>query len=476
MRRPWPPRRPSSLMARRTGWCLARGLAAALLVLLAGLGGARAQGSAAPPDDEQDCYIGRPVSRGICFLGLAAVDGVWNMAGGIRQGVEAIGLGTLGVNADLGTLWGATGWSFQATSYWIIGRQMSISLVGSQSQVSSNEAASTVRLAEFWVQRELGGFGSIRIGQIEPDTEFTISHGASWLVNGAFGYPVAISNAQPSGGPAYPFAAPGIRLALGDPDNGTGLRLALTSGDPVRQEVRASDPLRINRYFQGTGFSFQRGIAYFAEAVVGPAAPDDPASAGSIANPPRPWTVKFGGWYNNGGFDSVQYDENGLSLASPASNGVPRRFGQNLGAYAIVEGTVMRRPGSSLELFARGWWAPGDRNEFATQVDAGLLWRGPFGRPRDLASFGASMPIVGNPTRAYNRAQQAYGTPVPVQTYELALEASYGFEAIAPARLMVWPFAQVIVQPSALQPNAQYSATRGLPNAYVTGLRLSATF
>ena len=451
---------------------------AAALPLLAPLAPARADEVREGETRGFGCYIGRSVSPGVCVLGQGWLDTVWNARGGVRTGVQAIGLAMVGVNLDLGQLYGLDGWSTQVTGYGILGRQMTISLVGAQSTASSNETYSTVRLGEAWVQRRFGDLGSIRVGQIELDTEFTISHAASWLVNGGFGYPDIMANAQPSGGQQYPLPQPGIRIALGDPDDGNGFRFAITSGDPGGKYGVNNNGAWHNLY--GTTFSFARGINYIGEAVIGPGAPEEQETEGSMASPPRPWVIKVGGWYNNGGFNSVQTDENGLSLANPNSNGVPRRFGSNYGVHAIAEATVMRRPGSSLEVFTRGFWVPDDRNGFSWQFDAGMLWRGPFGRPRDMLSLGTSIPIVGNATRNYNRAQQYYGTPVEVQTYEWVLEASYGYEVVAPSRLMVWPFAQAIINPSARAPNptqqAGVSPTQGLPNAYLVGLRLTALF
>jgi porin len=449
------------------------------------LGGAvfvAAPAMANPPAQEEEavppCPIGRTVAPGVCLYAQGWLDTVTNLRGGVRTGTEALGFGYVATNLDLGQLYGLEGWSFQASLYGVLGRQMSVNLIGSQSTASSNEAFSMLRLGELWVQKAIPGVASLRVGQIELDYEFTVSHALSWLVNGGFGYPDIFAGFLPGGGQQYPLPQPGIRLALGDPDDGNGLRLAMTSGNPESNRTWSGTLERINPY--GPGFSFAGGIAYYAEAVFGPGAPDEPEMEGAIANTPRPWTVKLGGFYNNGGFNSVGTDDTGLSLANPNSSGVPYRYGSAYGAWAIAEGTVYRAPGTSLELAARAFYAPGGRSWFEWEFDIGLLWRGPFGRRRDVLQLGATLPIVGSATRAYNRAQEFYGTPVQVQDYELAMEVSYGYEVIAPSRLMLWPFAQAIIHPSARAPNPtqqpNVSPTLGLPDAYLVGLRITALF
>ena len=134
------------------------------------------------------------------------------------------------MDLDLGTLAGWEGWTARASAYGILGRQPSPSLIGSLASLSNAEAVPTFRLSELWVQREVEGIGSLRIGQIAADTEFFTAAAAGRLTNGTFGWPMGISYALPSGGPGYPFAAPGIRLALGDPEKGNGFRAAIMTG------------------------------------------------------------------------------------------------------------------------------------------------------------------------------------------------------------------------------------------------------
>ena len=81
---------------------------------------------------------------------------------------------------------GWQGWTARASAYGIVGRQPSPSLIGSLSSLSNAEAVPTFRLSELWVQREVEGIGSLRIGQIAADTEFFTAAAAGSLTNGTF--------------------------------------------------------------------------------------------------------------------------------------------------------------------------------------------------------------------------------------------------------------------------------------------------
>ncbi|MFC7557739.1 carbohydrate porin [Pseudoroseomonas wenyumeiae] len=98
--------------------------------------------------------------------------------------------------------------------------------------VSSAEALSTLRLSELWLERRFDGVASVRFGQLAADAEFFTAEATEHLTNGTFGWPLGMSTALPSGGPAYPLSAPGIRLELGDPSEDWGLRLAVFSEIP----------------------------------------------------------------------------------------------------------------------------------------------------------------------------------------------------------------------------------------------------
>ncbi len=431
------------------------GAAFALLLALAA--------TPAAAEDPPACAQGITLAPGLCLSTEATLDSIANVTGGVRSGVAAIGQVWSDLDADLERLAGLDGWSARLTVIGIYGRQPTATLTGGLAPTSSIEALSTLRLFEAWLERSFGDRGSLRFGQLAADMEFATIEGGRTLVSGTFGWPVALATTLPAGGPAYPLATPGIRLALGEPDTGHGLRLGLYSGNPGGRYGAETDPQRHNRY--GTTFSFSGGAFMIAEGVIGAAPPE--------ADAPRPWVAKLGAWYHNAGFDSPLYDTDGLPLADPASSGVPRRYGNNHGAYAVTEAVLWRADQQSIALFARGFAQPQDRNTIAWQVDGGVVWRGPLGRANDTAVLAASRAQVGASARGYDRDSDAFGNPTPTRSHETMVELNYD-AAIIPDRLFVRPLVQVLINPAARQPDERRSATEPLPNAAILGVRIVA--
>lgn len=438
-----------------------RAAALAGLALLAHPNALRAE------DVHPACEKGTAIAAGFCVEATLTADGFVNASGGVRRGGAAIGQLRLGAEMDFERLLGLQGWQGAVSAFAIHGRQPTPALVGSLAPVSNIEALSTLRLFELWLQRDVGEWGSIRFGQLAADAEFGVAAAGSNLVNGTFGWPVPLATSQPAGGPAYPLATPGIRLNLGDPGNGTGLRVAVFSGDAGGKYGEETDPQRHNRY--GINFSLAGGILYIAELATGAAAPED------AENAPRPWAIKLGGWYHNGGFDSLRIASDGLPLTDPASTGVPRRFGNNYGCYAVGEVTLWRGEAGNVAIFARGFTQPDDRNAVSLQLDGGVAWHGPFGRKEDTLSLGASWARIGNDARDYDRDQVAFGAVRPVRDHETVVEANYDI-AVLPGRLSVRPLVQALFNPAARAPDERRNATRALPDALLLGMRMTAPF
>lgn len=420
--------------------------------------------AAMPARAEPSCEEGRMLTPGLCASAEATLDAIANASGGVRTGIAAIGQVRLGLAADLGALAGLDGWHVAVSAFGIYGRQPTPTLVGSLAPSSNIEALSTFRLFELWAERRFGAWGSVRFGQLAADSEFAAADAAGNLVNGTFGWPVALAEALPSGGPAYPLAAPGMRLALGDPEGGTGLRLAVFSGDPGGRYGEGTDPQRHNRH--GTIFSTTGGAFFIGEAVTGAGVPEDG---------PRPWVLKLGGWYHNGGFDSVRFDDGGLPLSDPESSGVPRRYSNNYGGYAVGEVVAWRGEEGHLAFFARFFTQPADRNAIDLQIDGGLAWRGPFGRAEDTLSLGISWARIGNRSRDADRDRIAFGETLPVRNHETVVELNYDF-AVIPEHVSIRPLVQVLFNPAAGEPDERRDAERALPDAVLIGLRLVTTF
>lgn len=416
-------------------------------------------------EDAPDCAVGLSLAPGLCLSTEATLDGVANLRGGIRQGVAAIGQIWSELDGDWGKLAGLDGWRTRISVIGILGRQPSVTLTGGLAPASNIEAVSTVRLYELWAERALGDWGSIRFGQLAADGEFAIADPASTLVNGTFGWPVALATDRSGGGPAYPLAGLGIRLVLGDPQDGTGLRVGVFDGNPGGRYGENTNPQVHNRY--GVTFSTSGGALMLAEAVTG-GAPPEPGGH-------RSWVLKLGGWYHTGNPDSPRYDDQGLLLADPASGGVSRRFANGYGVYGVAEAILWQEDDTHLALFTRAFAQPADRSTVTTQVDVGMTLRGPFGRAQDTATIGVSWARIGSAARGYDRDQGAFGDPVPLRSHETVLEVNYD-AAMVPDRLFLRPFVQALFNPAAGAPDERQSATTSLPNSLLVGLRAVARF
>jgi porin len=437
---------------------MSRFVPAAFLAPLLALAALPAQAQTAAPA----CEEGRALTPGLCAsLGLTA-DGVGVASGGVRRGVSAVAQVRLGLTADFGTLAGLDGWRGSVSAMGIWGRQPTLDRVGSLAPASNIEALTTFRLFELWLERDLAGHGSLRFGQLAADSEFATAEAAGNLVNGTFGWPVALAGALPSGGPAYPLATPGARLALGDPDGATGFRIGVFSGDPGGR-YGDGDPQRHNRH--GLNFSTRGGAFVLAEGVTGAEAVDGA----------RPWALKLGGWYHTARFDDQRRDDTGLSLADPGSSGQPLRRAGNYGGYAVAEAVVWRGEGQRVAVFARGFLQPADRNAVSLQLDAGLAWSGPLGREADTLSLGISHARIGARGRGLDRDLVAFGAERPVRSHETVLEVNYDLSVIED-RFSMRPFVQALFNPAAGEPDARRSETRAVPDAVLLGLRLTAAF
>ena len=416
-------------------------------------------------EDFAACAVGFDLAPGLCLSTEATLDGVANLRGGVRRGVAAIGQVWSELDGDWGRLAGLDGWRTRISVIGILGRQPSVSLAGGLAPASTIEAVSTVRLYELWAERSFGDRGSIRFGQLAADGEFAIADPASTLVNGTFGWPVALATDRSVTGPAYPLAGLGVRGVLGDPQDGTGLRAGLFAGNPGGRYGEDTNPQMHNRF--GITFSTSGGALMMAEAVTG-AAPPEPGGH-------RGWVLKLGGWYHTGGADSPRYDDAGLSLADPASTGVPRRYPNSYGLYGIAEAILWEEEETQLAIFTRGFAQPADRSTVAMQLDAGMTLRGPFGRAGDTATIAVSWARIGRAARGYDRDLAAFGDPIPTRSHETVLELNYDV-AVVPDRFFLRPFVQGLFNPAAGAPDERNGAITSMANSLLVGLRAVARF
>lgn len=381
-----------------------------------------------------------------------------NPTGGLRRGALYEGLTEMSLHIDLRRTLHVRG-EILARAYQIHGRGLSANNLGNLAPVSGIEASRTTRLFELWYELPLREGLDIRLGQQAAGTEFLVSTTAQLFVHSTLGWPDLPALDLPSGGPTYPLATPGIRVKATPSDELTVL-LGLFNGDPAGPGP--GDPQL--RDASGTAFRINDGAFVIAEVQYKP------------DNSYRGGTYKLGGWFHSESFPDLRFDANGVSLASPASSGVPRLHRRNYSLYATVDQPVWRDAEAErgLTLFARAMGAPSDRNLLDFYMDAGVGYSGPFGRKDDAAGIGFSYARIGGAARGLDADRaRLTGQPYPIRSAELVMEITYRL------RLAPWwqlqPDFQYVINPGGgiFDPNRP---GRRLGDAAVLGLRTTVTF
>jgi porin len=402
---------------------------------------------------------------GIRWRAIYTGDLLSNLSGGISRGTTFNGRLEFGVQADLEKLTGWSGALFNVSAFAIHGHGMSATHLGNLLAVSNAEAVPTVRLFELWLEQKIGTFASLRIGQLAADSEFITSENAGVFINGTFGWPGITGANLPSGGPAYPLATPGARIEF-DLGGDTKFRAAIFNGDP--SVPGAADPQRANRY--GVNFRLQDPPLLIAEL-------EHKYKLGASA---LPGVVKVGAWYHTGHFADQRFDGIGLSLANPASSGIPASLRGDWGPYAVIDQMLMRLPGPgerNIGGFARVSVSPDDQNLVDFYFDTGINVKGLFAsRPEDRFGIGFGYARISNRVRGFDGDIRFFTTPgYPIRDYEAVLEVTYKAE-IVPG-WTVQPDFQYIFHPGGNVPNPNDpTMTILVKNAVVVGVRSTVQF
>jgi porin len=413
-----------------------------------------------------------------------------NPSGGVKQGAGYDGrFGTI-IDADLEKLVGWLGMKFHASFHQIHGSEFSTNHLENLMTVSGIEAPPSTRLFNLWIEQKLGSDVNLRIGQFTTAQEFLVSQNASLFVNATFGWPVLTAQDLPSGGPSYPEATPGVRLAF-TPNDQLTIRAAIFNGDPAGRGAgnpverdpfglafRVRDPPLLiaelayayNQTKPGSGREnpHQEGIGARARQ------PQDSSAAASGL----PGTVKFGAWVHTGRFADQRFDAQGGLLA--VSEGPPLQHGGNFGVYGILDQMVWRVPGDGdrgLNFFLRVSAAPSDRNPIDLYAEGGLAFKGPLAsRPDDMLGLGLAFGRISPRAAAQDCDLVALtGTPMPIRDFEAAIELTY--QAQIADGWSVQPNIQYIVHPGGNVPNPLDPTGRSpIRDVTVLGMRTMLKF
>jgi porin len=392
-----------------------------------------------------------------------------NPVGGIKQTTIYQGLVASTLTLDLEKLANWPGATVYAEGYQISGRGLSRDAIGNLLAVSTIEALPSTRLLDLWFQQEfLDRKASLRVGQIALDDEFYISQYAANFINSTFGCPDLLSVDLPSGGPCYPFAAPGVRLRAA-PTTGLTLSTAVFNGNPA--PPGPGDPQVRNS--SGTNFLIGEG-GVFAIAELAYSFDVQPDLPNPLSD------VKLGGWYHSADFPDLRHDTLGRSLADPISNAVAATHRGNFGPYLILDKMLWQPPDAptrGLAGFLRVGGAPGDRNLLSLELDAGMTYKGLLpGRELDLMGIAASYGRIGSAARGLaGDAVLFTGIEQPIRDYETVLEITYQLQ-IAPWWVLQ-PDLQLVFHPGGhIAAPLPAPVAQPIPNALVLGLRSAITF
>jgi porin len=404
---------------------------------------------------------------GVTFQLTETSEYLANLRGGLSRGGTYDGLTTGTVQIDTQKAFGLPGGLFNASALQIHGQNLSANRLGTLNTASGIEAAPTTRLWELWYQQSfLDKRVDVKIGQQSIDQEFITSQYSATFINTMFGWPALPSYDMPSGGPAYPLSALGVRVRGQITPTLTALA-GVFDGDPL-----GNNPANTS----GTNFNLHNGTLFIGELQYAINQPADGEMVGTDSNK-LPGTYKLGIWYNNNEFDDQHFDNTGLSLANPASTGIPQPHRGNYSIYAVADQMVWRPDPDeprSLGVFTRLMGAPGDRNLVSFAANFGFVLKAPFeGRDNDSAGIAVTYIKVGSHVHDLDLDSRAFlDSPYGVRTQETTVEATYIYQ--------LTPWWQ-------WQADAQYTFNAGagqnpsdptqpLRNTFVIGVRTNITF
>ena len=422
------------------------------------------------PNEGSDKLLGslgglRPLleSRGITLNLLETSEVFGNATGGRQTGAIYEGATNISVDVDLEKSIGLTGGTMRISALQIHGRGLSTNNIGNLNTISSAEATRATRLYEIWYQQMfLNGKADIRVGQQSADLEFATSSYGGLFTNASFGWPTSFAVSLPGGGSAYPLGILGARLRL-RPTGDTVVLLGVFNGSPARPGT--NDPQLRDAH----GTSFRLNDGYFAIGEVQYAINGDSGETG------LPGTYKLGGWYHSRAFTN-QFFVNTLAVAD--NIGSPTNPNDNWTLYGVVDQLVWHAPGTKdggVGMFARVTGGPGSKNQVNVFANAGVTYKGAFGRENDTVGLGLAWARVSDTARANDAATAAASPGVfsPIRSSEVALELTYQAQ-VAPW-LTVQPVAQYIFNPGGgvVNPNRP---DRRVGDAAVFGIRTTVAF
>jgi len=409
-------------------------------------------------------YRPKAETNGIVLSLQSISDVLGNTKGGERQGGTYSGLLNLGLAVDLQKAVGWEGASFKNTWLWLYGNDVSQKFTGNAFTSSTIAGQPGFLCYELWLQQNLfHDVVSFRGGLIPFDSEFMIADTAILFLNTAFGPMALITLNLPNGGPQYPAATPGLRLAF-QPASWLTLRTAFMQGNPFQQQN--------NQHNFDWNFGKSGGLLNINEAA---ATWNKDATAKGL-----PGTAKVGFWFQTGQGPEAGNEES-------FSYGSPTAVASSSGFYGIIDQQLYRPPvkvadacssknpvstgkaavpacdcsGKGLSSFFQIGFDPQQVSVSSFYTSVGLVYTGLI-PTRDADKLGISFAYARMSDYLQNKA-----TEVGAQgaSFEAVAELTYSIR-LAPA-IAIQPDLQYILHPGGTQ---QYG------NALVVGARAVVDF
>jgi porin len=394
-----------------------------------------------------------------------------NLSGGLAREGAYDGLTQATVQVDTSKAFGLPGGLFNVSALQIHGSNLSQRTLMTLQSASGIEADATTRLWELWYQQSLlGGQLDVKVGQQSLDQEFMVSQYAASFMNATFGWPVLSSVDMPAGGPAYPLSSLGARVRVKPSDAWTVLA-GVFDGNPAGSDN--GDPQKQNSH--GTNFNLHNSALFIGEVQYAinqpPANPSEAQPAG------LPGTYKLGFWYNTQRFADQGFDNTGLSLANPASTGIPQSHRGDYSFYAVADQMVWRPSADSPQsvgVFARVMGAPGDRNLVDLGVNAGVTLKAPFkGRDNDVVGLAVGYAKIGSHAQDLATTTASFTPGYPSRGSETVVEATYQYQ-VTPWWQLQADF-QYVFGPGGGIPNPDNPSQR-VGNEAIAGVRTTISF
>jgi porin len=381
-----------------------------------------------------------------------------NPSGGVKQSAHQDGLLNVYLDADMEKMIGWKGLCFHINGFQIQGTSISDENLLSIVSASDIEAFPSTRLDEFWFeQKMLNDKVSVRFGALAVDTEFLIADSAGAFIASTFGWTTISSDNLPYGGPIYPFASPGVRVAIA-PNDDFKLMIDVNDDNPIGPCPDGLDPGQCNE--NGLEFRLDDPPLLLVEADY------SYNKQARLAG-----TIKLGGWYDFGKFADQRLDVHGRLRGITGAD--PLLHDGTYAVYGVIDQLIYQLPGAEegrgISVFARAVGSPADRNQVDAYFDTGIVFTGMLPRrPNDVFGIGFAYTGISADASAFDRDS---GLSV-IRNHEVVLEISYTAQLIPGWTLQ--PDFEYIRNPGGHL--ADDTGTQAIENATVLGVRTTISF